>query len=153
MLLLFNYFFFIFLLLFIFPFLYSVLFITACGEDIMLICLYMVVVVKGTVLGKINNSTIIYIVVHGRTKNSNVFIMTWWRVNDGKSSIFGLTILLKSCPFEVCFMIILDDDVYHFISLSLAGFSISVMEEDSIQQLYITDVRAGGLAFAKGFTS
>lgn len=47
-------------------------------------------------------------------------------------------------------MITLDYDVYHFISLSLAGFSISVVEEDSVQQLYITDVRAGGLAFAKG---
>lgn len=30
------------------------------------------------------------------------------------------------------------------------GFSISVVEEDGIQQLYITDVKAGGLAFAKG---
>ncbi|XP_016386021.1 T-lymphoma invasion and metastasis-inducing protein 1-like [Sinocyclocheilus rhinocerous] len=29
------------------------------------------------------------------------------------------------------------------------GFSISVVEEDSVQQLYITDVKAGGLAFAK----
>lgn len=35
-------------------------------------------------------------------------------------------------------------------TLSLPGFSISVVEEDGIQQLYITDVRAGGLAFAKG---
>lgn len=33
------------------------------------------------------------------------------------------------------------------------GFSISVMEEDSVQQLYITDVRAGGLAFAKGLNA
>ncbi|XP_051963530.1 rho guanine nucleotide exchange factor TIAM1-like isoform X4 [Xyrauchen texanus] len=33
------------------------------------------------------------------------------------------------------------------------GFSISVVEEDSIQQLYITDVRAGGLAFAKGLNA
>ncbi len=60
---------------------------------------------------------------------------------------------MKGCrfkPYEVCFMIILDYDIYHFISLSLAGFSISVVEEDSVQQLYITDVRAGGLAFAKG---
>ena len=30
------------------------------------------------------------------------------------------------------------------------GFSISVVEEDGVQQLYITDVKAGGLAFAKG---
>ncbi|KAA8593999.1 hypothetical protein FQN60_004833 [Etheostoma spectabile] len=29
------------------------------------------------------------------------------------------------------------------------GFSISVVEEDGVQQLYITDVKAGGLAFAK----
>lgn len=35
-------------------------------------------------------------------------------------------------------------------SLSLTGFSISVVEDDSVQQLYITDVKAGGLAFAKG---
>ncbi|XP_056612720.1 rho guanine nucleotide exchange factor TIAM1 isoform X1 [Triplophysa dalaica] len=33
------------------------------------------------------------------------------------------------------------------------GFSISVVEEDGIQQLYITDVRAGGLAFAKGLNA
>ncbi|XP_065138219.1 rho guanine nucleotide exchange factor TIAM1 isoform X3 [Paramisgurnus dabryanus] len=33
------------------------------------------------------------------------------------------------------------------------GFSISVVEEDDIQQLYITDVRAGGLAFAKGLNA
>lgn len=151
MLLLFNYFFIFFYCYLFFHFCIQFYLLLHVGK--ILCCLYMVVVVKGTVLGKINHSTIIDIVVHGRTKNSNVFIMTWWRVNDGKSSIFGLTILLKSCPFEVCFMIILDDDVYHFISLSLAGFSISVMEEDSIQQLYITDVRAGGLAFAKGFTS
>ncbi len=42
----------------------------------MLICLYIVVVVKGTVLGKINNSIIIDFIVHGRTNNPNVFIMT-----------------------------------------------------------------------------
>lgn len=30
------------------------------------------------------------------------------------------------------------------------GLSISVVEEDGVQQLYITDVKAGGLAFAKG---
>uniref|UniRef100_A0A8C0Y1E8 TIAM Rac1 associated GEF 1 n=1 Tax=Cyprinus carpio carpio TaxID=630221 RepID=A0A8C0Y1E8_CYPCA len=55
----------------------------------------------------------------------------------------------------VCFMIILDLgclSLYH-ISLSLTGFSISVVEEDSVQQLYITDVRAGGLAFAKGLNA
>lgn len=60
---------------------------------------------------------------------------------------------MKGCrfkPYEVCLMVILDYDVYLFISPSLAGFSISVVEEDSVQQLYITDVRAGGLAFAKG---
>ncbi|XP_045070325.1 rho guanine nucleotide exchange factor TIAM1 isoform X4 [Coregonus clupeaformis] len=33
------------------------------------------------------------------------------------------------------------------------GFSISVVEEDSVQQLYITDVKAGGLAFAKGLNA
>lgn len=33
---------------------------------------------------------------------------------------------------------------------SSTGFSISVVEEDGVQQLYITDVKAGGLAFAKG---
>ncbi|XP_021322166.1 rho guanine nucleotide exchange factor TIAM1 isoform X2 [Danio rerio] len=33
------------------------------------------------------------------------------------------------------------------------GFSISVVEEDGVQQLYITDVRAGGLAFAKGLNA
>ncbi|KAM8852983.1 rho guanine nucleotide exchange factor TIAM1-like [Synchiropus picturatus] len=33
------------------------------------------------------------------------------------------------------------------------GFSISVVEEDAVQQLYITDVRAGGLAFAKGLNA
>ncbi|XP_042343021.1 rho guanine nucleotide exchange factor TIAM1 [Plectropomus leopardus] len=33
------------------------------------------------------------------------------------------------------------------------GFSISVVEEDGIQQLYITDVKAGGLAFAKGLNA
>ncbi|XP_061137576.1 rho guanine nucleotide exchange factor TIAM1 isoform X2 [Syngnathus typhle] len=33
------------------------------------------------------------------------------------------------------------------------GFSISVVEEDRVQQLYITDVRAGGLAFAKGLNA
>uniref|UniRef100_A0A673JSP1 T-lymphoma invasion and metastasis-inducing protein 1-like n=1 Tax=Sinocyclocheilus rhinocerous TaxID=307959 RepID=A0A673JSP1_9TELE len=53
----------------------------------------------------------------------------------------------------VCFMIILDYDVYHVISLFFSGFSISVVEEDSVQQLYITDVKAGGLAFAKGSLS
>lgn len=36
---------------------------------------------------------------------------------------------------------------------SFSGFSISVVEEDGIQQLYITDVKAGGLAFAKGLFS
>lgn len=36
------------------------------------------------------------------------------------------------------------------ISLLCSGFSISVVEEDGVQQLYITDVKAGGLAFAKG---
>lgn len=30
------------------------------------------------------------------------------------------------------------------------GLSISVVEEDKVQQLFITDVKAGGLAFAKG---
>ncbi len=35
-------------------------------DDIMLICLYMVVVVKGTVLGGKNHSTITYFIVHGR---------------------------------------------------------------------------------------
>uniref|UniRef100_A0A8C6M5X8 TIAM Rac1 associated GEF 1 n=1 Tax=Nothobranchius furzeri TaxID=105023 RepID=A0A8C6M5X8_NOTFU len=34
-----------------------------------------------------------------------------------------------------------------------SGFSISVVEEDGIQQLYITDVKAGGLAFAKGLNA
>ncbi|XP_063060970.1 rho guanine nucleotide exchange factor TIAM1 isoform X2 [Engraulis encrasicolus] len=33
------------------------------------------------------------------------------------------------------------------------GFSISVVEEEGEQQLYITDVRAGGLAFAKGLNA
>ncbi|TNN75099.1 T-lymphoma invasion and metastasis-inducing protein 1 [Liparis tanakae] len=33
------------------------------------------------------------------------------------------------------------------------GFSISVVEEDGVQQLYITDVKAGGLAFAKGLNA
>ncbi|XP_028855883.1 T-lymphoma invasion and metastasis-inducing protein 1 isoform X2 [Denticeps clupeoides] len=33
------------------------------------------------------------------------------------------------------------------------GFSISVVEEDGMQQLFITDVRAGGLAFAKGLNA
>ncbi|XP_077578477.1 rho guanine nucleotide exchange factor TIAM1-like [Stigmatopora nigra] len=32
------------------------------------------------------------------------------------------------------------------------GFSISVVEEDGVQQLYVTEVRAGGLAFAKGLS-
>uniref|UniRef100_A0A3P9AHZ9 TIAM Rac1 associated GEF 1b n=1 Tax=Esox lucius TaxID=8010 RepID=A0A3P9AHZ9_ESOLU len=32
-------------------------------------------------------------------------------------------------------------------------FSISVVEEDAVQQLYITDVKAGGLAFAKGLNA
>ncbi|RXM36819.1 T-lymphoma invasion and metastasis-inducing protein 1 [Acipenser ruthenus] len=30
------------------------------------------------------------------------------------------------------------------------GFSMSVLEEDGVQQIYITDVKEGGLAFAKG---
>ncbi len=30
------------------------------------------------------------------------------------------------------------------------GFSVAVVEEDGGQQLHITDVKAGGLAFAKG---
>uniref|UniRef100_A0A8C1C4B0 TIAM Rac1 associated GEF 1 n=1 Tax=Cyprinus carpio carpio TaxID=630221 RepID=A0A8C1C4B0_CYPCA len=55
--------------------------------------------------------------------------------------------------YEFALMVILDYDVYLFISPSLAGFSISVVEEDSVQQLYITDVRAGGLAFAKGLNA
>ncbi|XP_062872349.1 rho guanine nucleotide exchange factor TIAM1 isoform X2 [Trichomycterus rosablanca] len=33
------------------------------------------------------------------------------------------------------------------------GFSISVVEDDGVQQLYITDVKAGGLAFAKGLNA
>ncbi|XP_064817767.1 rho guanine nucleotide exchange factor TIAM1-like, partial [Oncorhynchus masou masou] len=33
------------------------------------------------------------------------------------------------------------------------GFSISVVEEDFVQQLYITDVKAGGLAFARGLNA
>uniref|UniRef100_A0A8C5G629 TIAM Rac1 associated GEF 1b n=1 Tax=Gouania willdenowi TaxID=441366 RepID=A0A8C5G629_GOUWI len=33
------------------------------------------------------------------------------------------------------------------------GFSFSVVEEDGVQQLYITDVKAGGLAFAKGLNA
>lgn len=36
------------------------------------------------------------------------------------------------------------------VILFLTGFSISMVEDDSVQQLYITDVKAGGLAFAKG---
>uniref|UniRef100_A0A665V0K3 TIAM Rac1 associated GEF 1b n=1 Tax=Echeneis naucrates TaxID=173247 RepID=A0A665V0K3_ECHNA len=35
----------------------------------------------------------------------------------------------------------------------MIGFSISVVEEDGVQQLYITDVKAGGLAFAKGLNA
>uniref|UniRef100_A0A3P9C1I4 TIAM Rac1 associated GEF 1 n=1 Tax=Maylandia zebra TaxID=106582 RepID=A0A3P9C1I4_9CICH len=35
----------------------------------------------------------------------------------------------------------------------LVCFSISVVEEDGVQQLYITDVKAGGLAFAKGLNA
>uniref|UniRef100_A0A8C2ZUR2 TIAM Rac1 associated GEF 1 n=1 Tax=Cyclopterus lumpus TaxID=8103 RepID=A0A8C2ZUR2_CYCLU len=35
----------------------------------------------------------------------------------------------------------------------IKGFSISVVEEDGVQQLYITDVKAGGLAFAKGLNA
>lgn len=34
--------------------------------------------------------------------------------------------------------------------LSFPGFSVVVVEEDGAQQLHITDVKAGGLAFAKG---
>lgn len=37
-----------------------------------------------------------------------------------------------------------------YFILFLTGFSISMVEDDSVQQLYITDVKAGGLAFAKG---
>uniref|UniRef100_H2UNA5 TIAM Rac1 associated GEF 1 n=1 Tax=Takifugu rubripes TaxID=31033 RepID=H2UNA5_TAKRU len=33
------------------------------------------------------------------------------------------------------------------------GLSISVVEEDRVQQLFITDVKAGGLAFAKGLNA
>uniref|UniRef100_A0A4W4DNJ4 TIAM Rac1 associated GEF 1b n=1 Tax=Electrophorus electricus TaxID=8005 RepID=A0A4W4DNJ4_ELEEL len=33
------------------------------------------------------------------------------------------------------------------------GFSISVVEDEGVQQLYITDVKAGGLAFAKGLNA
>ncbi|XP_070983410.1 rho guanine nucleotide exchange factor TIAM1-like [Oncorhynchus clarkii lewisi] len=33
------------------------------------------------------------------------------------------------------------------------GLSISVVEEDLVQQLYITDVKAGGLAFARGLNA
>ncbi|KAF5898578.1 T-lymphoma invasion and metastasis-inducing protein 1-like isoform X1, partial [Clarias magur] len=33
------------------------------------------------------------------------------------------------------------------------GFSISMVEDESVQQLYITDVKAGGLAFAKGLNA
>uniref|UniRef100_H3DNW0 TIAM Rac1 associated GEF 1 n=1 Tax=Tetraodon nigroviridis TaxID=99883 RepID=H3DNW0_TETNG len=33
------------------------------------------------------------------------------------------------------------------------GLSISVVEEDKVQQLFITDVKAGGLAFAKGLNA
>uniref|UniRef100_A0A3P8STV1 TIAM Rac1 associated GEF 1 n=1 Tax=Amphiprion percula TaxID=161767 RepID=A0A3P8STV1_AMPPE len=39
------------------------------------------------------------------------------------------------------------------LSFSSSGFSISVVEEDGVQQLYITDVKAGGLAFAKGLNA
>uniref|UniRef100_A0A3Q3LRB6 TIAM Rac1 associated GEF 1b n=1 Tax=Mastacembelus armatus TaxID=205130 RepID=A0A3Q3LRB6_9TELE len=38
-------------------------------------------------------------------------------------------------------------------TFSSPGFSISVVEEDGVQQLYITDVKAGGLAFAKGLNA
>uniref|UniRef100_A0A3Q3R1Z6 TIAM Rac1 associated GEF 1b n=1 Tax=Monopterus albus TaxID=43700 RepID=A0A3Q3R1Z6_MONAL len=40
-----------------------------------------------------------------------------------------------------------------FSPSSSSCFSISVVEEDGVQQLYITDVKAGGLAFAKGLNA
>uniref|UniRef100_A0A3P8YYP3 TIAM Rac1 associated GEF 1b n=1 Tax=Esox lucius TaxID=8010 RepID=A0A3P8YYP3_ESOLU len=39
------------------------------------------------------------------------------------------------------------------VVVSVERFSISVVEEDAVQQLYITDVKAGGLAFAKGLNA
>uniref|UniRef100_A0A4W4DMT1 TIAM Rac1 associated GEF 1b n=1 Tax=Electrophorus electricus TaxID=8005 RepID=A0A4W4DMT1_ELEEL len=49
-----------------------------------------------------------------------------------------------------------EEDVYDLVNvavLSLTGFSISVVEDEGVQQLYITDVKAGGLAFAKGLNA
>uniref|UniRef100_A0A8C9VU32 TIAM Rac1 associated GEF 1 n=1 Tax=Scleropages formosus TaxID=113540 RepID=A0A8C9VU32_SCLFO len=50
-----------------------------------------------------------------------------------------------------------DEDVSDLVSsffciffTAPAGFSISVLEEDGVQQLHVTDVKAGGLAFARG---
>uniref|UniRef100_A0A8C5BHA0 TIAM Rac1 associated GEF 1 n=1 Tax=Gadus morhua TaxID=8049 RepID=A0A8C5BHA0_GADMO len=48
-----------------------------------------------------------------------------------------------------------EEDVFSLslFTISPPGFSISVVEEDGVQQLYITDVKAGGLAFAKGLNA
>lgn len=40
--------------------------------------------------------------------------------------------------------------IYTSIFLCSAGFSVDVVEENGRQQLHITDVKSGGLAFAKG---
>lgn len=39
---------------------------------------------------------------------------------------------------------------FSFLSVSFKGFSVVVVDEDGTQQLHITNVKAGGMAFTKG---
>lgn len=67
-----------------------------------------------------------------------------------------LSLYLQTIPIwtsQIPLMCFIKDSPFSLILLlffPLPGFSISVVEEDGVQQLYITDVKAGGLAFAKG---
>lgn len=40
-------------------------------------------------------------------------------------------------------------NIYFCVSVSV-GFSVDVMDEDGMRQLHISEVKAGGLASAKG---
>lgn len=52
------------------------------------------------------------------------------------------------CTMSKCFK---EDSNYLFIHLCVfVGFSVEVIDEDGTQQLHITEVKAGGLASAKG---
>uniref|UniRef100_A0A7N6F6W2 TIAM Rac1 associated GEF 1b n=1 Tax=Anabas testudineus TaxID=64144 RepID=A0A7N6F6W2_ANATE len=67
-----------------------------------------------------------------------------------EEDVFDLVFLCKSPPFS---LLLSSPSHLSASPFPPPGFSISVVEEDGVQQLYITDVKAGGLAFAKGLNA